>query len=65
MSDDRNVAKQPRIARRYIDHQWQEMHTQQKKLRRKMWIILFVAIVVFILGNVLLHSSSGVLPNAK
>jgi Tfp pilus assembly protein PilN len=65
MSDDRNVAKQPRIARRYIDHQWREMHTQQKKLRRKMWIILFVAIVVFILGNVLLHSSSGVLPNAK
>lgn len=61
----KNVDEQLRIARRHIDHQWQEIHTQQKKLCRKMWITLFVAIVVFILGNILLYSSSGVLPNAK
>ena len=60
-----DVDEQLHIARKHIDHQWQEIQAQQKKLRRKMWIILFVAIVVFILGNILLYSSSGVLPNAK
>lgn len=65
MSNDKNVDEQLRIARKHIDNQWQEIQAQQKKLRRKMWIILFVAIVVFILGNILLYSSSGVLPNAK
>jgi type VI protein secretion system component VasF len=60
-----NVDEQLRIAREHIDQQWQEIQAQQKKLRRKMWIILFVAIVVFVIGNVLLYSSSGVLYNAE
>lgn len=60
-----NVDEQLRIVREHIDQQWQEIQAQQKKLRRKMWIILFVAIVVFVIGNVLLYSSSGVLYNAE
>lgn len=61
----KNVDEQLRIARKHIDQQWQEIQAQQRKLRRKMWIILAIAIIVFIAGNVLLYSSSGVLPNAK
>lgn len=60
-----NADEQLRIARKHIDHQWHEMHTQQRKLRRKMLFILLIAIVIFIAGSVLLHSSSEILSNVK
>jgi hypothetical protein len=63
MSNDAD--EQLRIARKHIDHQWHEMQEQQRRLRRKMWIILAVAIVIFIVGNILLYSSSEVLNNVK
>lgn len=61
----KNVDEPLRIARKHIDTQWDEIQAQQRKLQRKMWLILAVAIIVFIAGSVLLHSSSEVLPNVK
>ncbi len=63
MSNDAD--EQLRIARKHIDHQWRDIQEQQRKLRRKMWIILAVAIIIFIAGNILLYSSSEILSNVK
>jgi hypothetical protein len=56
---DPKIDAQLRIAKQHLEDQFREIQEQQKKLRRKMWIILFIAIAAFIVGNVLLHGSTG------
>lgn len=59
MTYDPKIDAQLRIAKQHLDEQFKEIQEQQRKLRRKMWIILFIAIIVFIVGNALLHGSTG------
>jgi hypothetical protein len=59
MTLDPKIDAQLRIARQHLEDQFREIQAQQRKLRRKMWIILFIAIIAFIAGNVLLHGSTG------